>query len=128
MRIAPTSAVVSAAALFGLASPGGGVVRALAALALLAPAEDTPIEPIDSTMISIALTLPEWEPVCVGYAAADGLVLELSLTIGDPLAYTTLMGMADAYFLAMFEDGVGENAALTAEAEELLLDALHGCV
>jgi hypothetical protein len=86
---------------------------------------DTPVESIDSSVIESVVVSGFFEEVCTMYGQA--IPLFTTVLNGD---MTLAMEITDAYAISKFETGydLTESSRLTAEARELFMDYLHGCL
>jgi len=86
---------------------------------------DTPIDPIPASVIELAVSTAEWQPVCASYAETVTIMYGF---VDDPAMQTVLVEMVDQYMLNSFETGMGVSSELTVEAEALLVAEMHACI
>lgn len=99
-----------AAGLLVFASAGGG---------------DTPIEPVDSALVQLFLASPDAESLCINIGTISDQVDTLGELMGSDASL--VFEMAAAYWQDMAESGVGPNAAMTAEGEDLFRSWVYDC-
>ena len=92
------------------------------ALVALPLGSDTPIEPIPSAAIQMAVDTGILTESCTMY----GQLVDVVNTLGPDFAL--FIELADGYAISSFETGWGESARMTDEARSIFHDYLQTCV
>lgn len=97
----------------------------LLALAMLTPAADTPITPVTSDVVELFINTDEGIGLCADIGDISDQVDALGVIAGDDVSF--IFTMAVSYWQDSAENGFGEGAAMTAEAEALFRSWAFDC-
>jgi hypothetical protein len=100
------------------------ITTALAALALIAPT-DTPIEPLESSVVEFFLASPDGTEICAQIGEMSDLVDVFGVALDQDVSL--IFDMAVTYFQRSAEEGWGETAAMTLEAEDYFRSWAYDC-
>lgn len=100
------------------------MITPLLALALLAPT-DTPIEPVDQNLVELFTSTSDGQDLCTNIGDISDLVDTLGIIAGEDVSF--IFDMAVSYWQQSAEEGVGEGAAMTLEAEDLFRSWAYDC-
>lgn len=102
------------------------MITPLLALALVVPApQDSEIEPVDQALVELFMAHPDGQQLCSDIGDISDNVDALGVIAGEDLSF--IFDMAVSYWQQSAEEGVGEGAAMTLEAEDLFRSWAYDC-